>query len=121
MLAPAVRPGAKLGDGAEQWATQLTLLALQCIILLPQAELPAWLQALSQPLGEHTQLELPVIVQRSHSLSLHCIVKAETGMIAESRAGEQRRVCAYSQLHSAHRRGVCDGRLSEAGTCHLSS
>ena len=70
-LAPAVRPGAKLGDGAEQWATHLTLLALQCMVLLPDAQLPAWLQALSQPLGEHAQLDLPVIMQRWQVLMIH--------------------------------------------------
>ena len=53
-LAPAVRPGAKLDDRAQQWATQLTLLALQCMVLLPHAQLPAWLQSLSQPLGKHS-------------------------------------------------------------------
>lgn len=53
-LAPAAHPGAKLDNRAQQWATQLTLLALQCMVLLPHTQLPAWLQSLSQPLGKHS-------------------------------------------------------------------
>ena len=48
-LAPAVRPGASLDGLSQQWATQLALLALQCMVLLPQSQLPSWLLDLAQP------------------------------------------------------------------------
>ena len=51
-LVPAVRPGGSLEGQPQQWATQLALLALQCMVLLPQSQLPSWLLGLAQPLSE---------------------------------------------------------------------
>ena len=37
---------------SQQWATQLALLALQCMVLLPQSQLPSWLLGLAQPMSK---------------------------------------------------------------------
>ena len=61
-LAPAVRPGASLDGQPQQWATQLALLALQCMVLLPQSQLPSWLLDLAHPLSKPTLIPSPAPV-----------------------------------------------------------
>ena len=55
-LAPAASVEGKLDDEVQQWATQLTILALQCMVLSPEGLLPPWLQNLVQPLGQQALL-----------------------------------------------------------------
>lgn len=49
-LAPAAASGARpLPADGQQWATQLTLLVLQALVLLPAEHLPGWLLCLTAP------------------------------------------------------------------------
>ncbi len=49
-LAPAAASGARpLPADGQQWATQLTLLVLQALVLLPAEHLPGWLLGLTAP------------------------------------------------------------------------
>ena len=69
-LAPAVRPRASLDGQPQQWATQLALLALQCMVLLPQSQLPSWLLDLAHPLSKPTLIPSPAPVGQAHILSI---------------------------------------------------
>ena len=50
LLAPAAEvPPRQLDERGRQWATQLTLLALQALVLLPGEHRPGWLLSLTEP------------------------------------------------------------------------
>ena len=126
-LAPGVHAEARLNDRAQQWATQLTLLALQCMVLLPHAQLPAWLQSLSQPLGEHALLELvcdPASKAGSQPTLSPDSMPCAHAKIWNGTAGSCviTLSCLYLRCqHSAHGQGACRGWPIKAGPCHLSS